>query len=229
MPQTLYLLNDKIIQFYTGFIKEKLRTLIEEECGGEYEYCDGNVYENYNEVEEEMVEVMWNNYDKFYCSSDEIRIDSEEIFDFMDNCVYNNNHINWECELKMGDSLDMNNLIREYEAQYIGCDVFTQTAIYEKFINAYCFVFAHNLTSNWSSNLDTTECYNDEYMDEFKKWNTIQKNYMTRVNKWIKRTPIRNFMLKYIKKITKKKTACLMLDKLKIIDADIKSEILKNF
>lgn len=228
MPQTLYLLNDKIIQFYTGFIRYKLQTLIQED-EGEYEYCDGNVYLNYDEVEDDMVENMWNNNKTFYSDEDEIRIDSEEIFEFMDKCVYNNNHINWECELKMGDCLDMNNLIREYETDYVGCECFNKTRQYEGFINAYCYVFAHNLTKDWSESWDITECCEDEYKEEFKKWNTIQKNYMTRVNKWIKRTPIRNFMLKYIKKITKKKTACLMLDKLKIIDADIKSEILKNF
>ena len=135
--------------------------------------------------------------------------------------------LGWEYELKMGDSLDMNNLIREYETDYVGCDIFN-TRVYEKFINAYCFVFAHNLTANWSSSLDTMECCEEEYMEEFKKWNTIQKNYMTRVNKWIKRTPIRNFMVKYVKKITQKKTASLMLDKLKIFDADTSLEILKH-
>tara|TARA_R100001463_G_scaffold1626_1_gene7103 strand:+ start:682 stop:1353 length:672 start_codon:yes stop_codon:yes gene_type:complete len=219
--EALITLNNICINIWTNAIKNRLREIIkyDEE---EYEVNVGVWGDELDEIEDYMSEDYEINITdiRFYDDlPEELQVDIS-YYEDLDYFVKN---------LTFGDSFYMNSMVNNYSGE-IGFDIMIRDTNAEELIAKYCFVFIKSWIwgdlKNW---VNIEVCYYEEYEDEFKKWKNIFKNYITRYNKYLKRTPIRNLMVKYVKKITKKKTACLMLDKLKIIDADIKSEILKNF
>ena len=228
------MLNDRIIKFFTYEIKDNFKDILE---------WERDIYNNWECMTEYLNDVMldnmWNS-DVKYCSymnkyRNELRINCRDIFDVLDTEIDNYENIDWEKKLTFKDCMFMRNFINEYEEDYVGCDInslFDNMNTSNGLINAYCYVFAHNLIFEWSSVCDdefgSYRYGNEELEEEFDKWRNYLYNYIRNKNRWDKKNNINNLLTKYVKKINTKKIANVMLDKIKIMDNDIKSVILSH-
>ena len=236
MSKYLLILNDRITKFFIYEIKDNFRGIIEE---------DVDIYNNFECMSEYLNDVMldnmWNCDDK-YCSfmnrnETPIRINCRDIGDVLSTQIDNYEIIDWEEKLTFKDCMFMRNFINEYEEDYCGCDLnslFKNMNTSNGLINAYCYVFAHNLIFEWSALCDDKFGYysyaysEEEIEEEFNKWRNYLYNYIRNKNRWVKINNINNLLTKYVKKINTKKIANVMLDKIKFMDTDIKSVILQH-
>lgn len=226
------MLNDRIIKFFTYEIKVCFKQILQE---------DMDIYNNYECMTEYLNDVMldnmWNCDDRYcsYMNRNELRINCRDIFDALSTEIDNYENIGWEEKLTFKDCMFMINFINEYEEDYVGCDInslFDKMNTSNGLINAYCYVFAHNLIFEWSSVCDDKLGFyrygDEEIEEEFNMWRNYLYNYIRNKNRWEKKNNINNLLTKYVKKINTKKIANVMLDKIKIMDTDIKSVILSH-
>jgi len=224
-PPALITLNNFCINIWTLSIKRRLRAIMNYQDDYYYARNVGRWGDELDEIQEWLGEIG---------GDYENNVTEAEFYDWMPEELKNNvaisfyGDINYFVEnLTFADSFYMNRLVNNYQGEsgYI-C---MKTNDPEELINAYSFVFIQGWNTEQLEDWVDEVAYYEEYDNEFIKWKDRFENYITRYNKYLKRKPIRDFMLKYVKKCNKKKIADMYLSKIPLVIPEIKYEVLKNF
>ena len=224
-PPALITLNNFCINIWINAIKRRLRAIMNYQDDYYYDRNVGKWGDELGEIEE-----WFGNWsDDYY-----INVTEAEFYDELPEELKNNFEISsygdltyFEENLTFADSFYMKRMINNYQGNYGYITINANDP--EALILAYSFVFIQGCSTEQLEDWVDEVNYYDEYDGEFMKWKDRFENYITRYNKYLKRKPIRDFLLKYVKKCNKKKIADMYLSKIPLVIPEIKYEVLKNF